>query len=586
MTYIHKLSGILLCLTILSGCMSDATQAKQKREEGEPEAATGVTEKQAVVKESFMVTAANPLATEAGYNILKQGGSAVDAAIAVQLVLSLVEPQSSGIGGGAFMLYYDKSAGDLLTYDGREVAPASATEDIFLNEQGKAVPWIEAVVGGRSVGVPGLFKMMEMAHQKHGKLPWASLFEEAIQLAEKGFIVSPRLAKLVQLEINPGIKNLKAASDYFFPEGKPLQEGMLLKNPEFARVLREVAEKGSDVFYNGWIGEDIAKAVQGSAISPGGLSVTDMKNYQAKQRDPICSPYRSFKLCSMAPPSSGGVAVMQILGQLQQYDLSKLNATDPEAVHLYTQSARLAFADRNKYLADPDFVTVPTSQMLSQDYLDMRGALIDPKQDMGKASPGEFANLARATDNAYELPSTTHMSIVDKDGNAVSMTSTIEMAFGSGVMVNGFLLNNQLTDFSRTPVIDGVKVANRVQAHKRPRSSMAPMMVFNGDGSLRLVVGSPGGSRIINYVSQTLIGVLDWQMSIQEAINLPRITHRNDVTTLEKGSELESLQPQLEAMGHKVSIRDLNSGLHGIEVYSDKLVGGADPRREGIVLGE
>ncbi|TLU67735.1 gamma-glutamyltransferase [Thalassotalea litorea] len=571
---------------MLSGCINEAPVAKQKREEGEPEAATGVTQKQAVVKESFMVTAANPLATQAGYNILKQGGSAVDAAIAVQLVLSLVEPQSSGIGGGAFMLYFDKDKGELNTFDGREVAPASATEDMFLDEQGKPVSWIEAVVGGRSVGVPGLFKMMEMAHQQHGKLPWASLFEQAIQLAEQGFIVSPRLAKLVQLEINPGLKTLKTSSNYFFPNGKPLQAGMRLKNPEFARVLKDVAEQGSDVFYNGWIGKDIANAVQSSVVSPGGLSVSDMKNYSAKQRDPVCAPYRAFKLCSMGPPSSGGIAVMQILGQLQQFDLTPLASDDVKGVHLYTQSARLAFADRNKYIGDSAFVDVPVMQMLAPEYLEMRGGLIDPEKDMGKARPGVFSSLSRANDNAYELPSTTHMSIVDKDGNAVSMTATIEMAFGSGVMVNGFLLNNQLTDFSKTPEVDGVKVANRVQALKRPRSSMAPMMVFNGDGSLRLVVGSPGGSRIINYVSQTLIGVLDWKMSIQDAINLPRVTHRNDVTTLEKGTELEKLKPALEAMGHKVSIRDLNSGLHGIEVFQDKLVGGADPRREGVVLGE
>ncbi|TKB45772.1 gamma-glutamyltransferase [Thalassotalea mangrovi] len=577
---------MLVCLSVLSGCIHDTSMATQKREEGEPEAATGVTEKQVVESKSFMVTAANPLATQAGFNILKNGGSAVDAAIAVQLVLSLVEPQSSGIGGGAFMLYFDKDKGELRTYDGREIAPASATEDMFLDKQGNAVPWIEAVVGGRSVGVPGLIKMMEMAHQQHGKLPWATLFEQAIKLAEQGFIVSPRLARLVQLEINPGLTKLGAANQYFFPNGKPLQAGMVLKNPEFARVLRTVAELGSDAFYHGWIAKDIAAAVQNSAVSPGGLSEQDMANYQAKQRDPVCAPYRAYELCSMAPPSSGGIAVMQILGQLQQFDLSKLSAEDPQAIHLYTQSARLAFADRNRYLADPDFANVPTSQMLSADYLNMRGALIDSEKDMGKASPGEFKNLTRANDNAYELPSTTHMSIVDKDGNAVSMTATIEMAFGSGVMVNGFLLNNQLTDFSRTPEENGVKIANRVEPLKRPRSSMAPMMVFNGDGSLRLVVGSPGGSRIINYVSQTLIGVLDWNMSIQEAINMPRVTHRNDITTLEKGTNLEMLKPALEAMGHEVSIRDLNSGLHGIEVFGSKLVGGADPRREGIVLGE
>lgn len=566
----------------------EAAKAKRVRETREPEAATGRTVKKGVEGSEYMVASANPYATQAGFNVLEKGGSAVDAAIAVQLVLTLVEPQSSGIGGGAFMLYWDQEAKKLLTVDGRETAPAKASANMFLDAEGKPIRWIEAVVGGRSVGVPGIFNAFKQVHDKYGKLPWKALFDDAITLAEQGFTVSPRLEKLVAMQFNPGISKLPTIANYFFPNGSPIKAGDKLVNKPLANVYKRVASEGIDAFYQGQIAEDIVSAVNNSKIAPGVLSLEDMKGYSAKWREPVCGDYRQYTVCGMAPPSSGGIAVLQILGQLEPFAVDKMSANSAEAVHLFTQSSRLAFADRDKYVADSDFVEVPTQALIAKDYMASRSALINTNQDMGNAQAGIPSKdaVAYADNDGFELPSTSHISIVDGEGNAVSMTSSIEMAFGSAVMVHGFILNNQLTDFALSPTRNGQPVANRVEAFKRPRSSMAPMMAFNEDGSLKLVVGSPGGSRIINYVAQTMVGVLDWNLSPQEAINLPRVTNRNKVTTLEKGTALEALKPALEAKGHKVMIRDLNSGVQAIEVRGDKLIGGADPRREGKVLAK
>ncbi|WP_371378719.1 gamma-glutamyltransferase [Thalassotalea aquiviva] len=578
---------IISFAVLLTACSVLSDKNKVQREIREPEAATGLQQAKAKVGERFLVAAANPYASEAGRQILARGGSAIDAAIAVQLTLTLVEPQSSGIGGGAFLLYYDNKHNHLTTFDGREQAPAKANQNLFLKPDGTPVKWIDAVVGGRSVGVPGVLKALEQAHKKYGTLPWQSLFDYPIKLATEGFVVSPRLAKLIAMSFNPGVKKLKPAADYFFPNGEALKAGTLLKNPELARVYQAIALQGSKVFYTGWIAKDIVQAVQNTSIAPGVLSLEDMANYQAREVAPVCGAYRLYQVCGMAPPSSGGVAVLQILKQLEPYNLASFASNDLQSVHLFTQSSRLAFADRARYLADPTFVDVPVGQLLNPQYLNFRSGLIKPNADMGEAVAGEFAHvIAQADDDAIEMPSTSHISIVDANSNAVSMTTSIEMAFGSAVLVNGFLLNNQLTDFSLNPVKDGKVVANALAPHKRPRSSMAPTMVFNSDGSLRLVIGSPGGSRIINYVAQTIIAVLDWQLDIQTAINLPKMTNRNKVTTLEKGTALVDLAPKLEDMGHKVSIRDLNSGIHAIEVVDDKLIGGADPRREGKVLGQ
>jgi len=569
-----------------SNLVNGATQHKQVRENREPEAATGVTKNTVVHGNEYMLASANPYASEAGFNMLEKGGSAIDAAIAVQLVLTLVEPQSSGIGGGAFILHWNEKKQILETYDGREVAPQAANSDMFLDENKKPLRWIKAVVGGRSVGVPGVLAALKTAHDKYGKLPWSSLFDDAITLAERGFIVSPRLAKLVEMRFNPGITQLSAISNYFFPDGQPIKAGQTLKNPELAKVYRSIAKEGIDAFYKGWIAKDIVHAVQHAEIAPGKLSLADMQSYQTRQRAPICGPYKSYKICGMAPPSSGGLAVIQILSQLSRFNLQELSPTSLETVHLFTQSSRLAFADRNRYVADSDFVTVPSEQLIAPKYLALRSKMISDHKDMGKAQAGNVGQLAYANDNAYELPSTSHISIVDGDGNVISMTASIEMGFGSAVMVNGFILNNQLTDFSLSPTVNGQLVANRVEPFKRPRSSMAPMMVFNADGSFKLAIGSPGGSRIINYVAQTMLAILDNELNPQEAINLPRFTNRNKVTTLEKGTAIAKLKPALEAMGHKVNVRDLNSGIQAIEKRGEILLGGADPRREGKVIAK
>ena len=564
-----------------------ADPIQKKRESREPEAATGFATKKAVYGDHFMVVAANPYATKAGFTILEQGGSAVDAAIAVQLMLALVEPQSSGIGGGTFMLYWDNQKKNMTTFDGRETAPAAATSELFIDENGKPLKWIDAVVGGRSVGVPGLLATLKKAHDQYGKLPWSVLFEQAITLAENGFIVSPRLEKLLAMNFNPGIHTLPEINHYFFPNGKSVKAGDVLVNKKLANVYKSIAKEGVDVFYKGWLATKIVEKVQNSIISPGLLSMKDMAAYQVIEREPVCGGYREYNVCGMAPPSSGGIAVIQILGQLQRFDLAKYQPNDVEAVHLFTQSSRLAFADRNRYVADADFVKVPTAGLIEAEYLAKRSMLINLNKDMGKAVSGDPKGaLALANDSAIERPSTTHFSIVDGQGNAVSMTSSIENGFGSALMVEGFILNNQLTDFSLAPKENGQWVANRVQPNKRPRSSMAPTMVFNKDNALKLLVGSPGGSRIINYVAQTIIGVLDWQLDPQEAINLPKVTNRNYVTTLERGPMAEALKPLLEAKGHKVDVRDLNSGVHAIEVKKTGFVGGADPRREGVVLAK
>ena len=514
-----------------------------KGEIREPEAATGFNQKKAVLSKQYMVVAANPYASKAGLAMLDKGGSAVDAAIAAQLVLSLVEPQSSGIGGGTFMLHWHNKNQKLTTFDGRETAPQQATSQLFLNDKGEPLKWIDAVVGGRAVGVPGLLAALNKAHQQFGVLPWQVLFQPAIDLAENGFIVSPRLEKLLGMNFNPGIHLLPEIKHYFSPNGIGIKAGDILKNPKLVKAFRSIANEGVDVFYQGWLAKKIVEKVQNAAISPGLLSLDDMKKYQAIERASVCGPYHQYKVCGMAPPSSGGISVIQILAQLQSFELAQYPPNSLEAIHLLTQSSRLAFADRNKYIADSDFVSVPVKGLLAEDYIAQRAALIDENKDMGQATSGNPQNsTVLANDNAIERPSTTHLVVIDKQGNALSMTSSIENGFGSALMVQGFILNNQLTDFSLAPKRNGHWVANRVEPLKRPRSSMAPMMVFNEDNSLRLIVGSPGGSRIINYVAQTIIGVLDWQLNVQQAINLPKVTNRNYVTTLELDTDIAKLK--------------------------------------------
>ncbi|MEO8142688.1 MAG: gamma-glutamyltransferase, partial [Betaproteobacteria bacterium] len=578
-----------LIVLVLAAGAALAQQGQQA-----PEIATGTAARQAVKTRHFAIAAANPLATQAGYDIIKRGGNAVDAAVAVQLVLNLAEPQSSGIGGGAFILHYDARAGKLAAYDGRETAPAAARPDRFIGPDGKPMQFYGAVVGGKSVGVPGTLRVLEMAHRKHGRLKWAALFEPAIRLAENGFAVSPRLA--ASIAADKFLTRQEAARRYFHnADGSPLRAGQNLRNPEFAAVLRRVANEGADAFYNGEIARDIVAAVRGAPNNPGDLAETDIAGYQAKQREPVCGDYRVHRVCGFPLPSSGGMSVLQILGMLENFDMSASKPVGGAAtlmgVHLFAEAGKLAYADRGLYMADPDFVKAPVAGLLDKVYLAERAALIRYSAAMdGAAKPGVPKAMKTASlgaDNALELPSTSHIAVVDRQGNALSMTTTIEDAFGSRLMVRGFLLNNELTDFSFAPEENGRPVANRVEANKRPRSSMAPVIVFDRAGRVQLVAGSPGGSAIINYVAKTLVGVLDWGLDVQQAISLPNFGSRNfgGATELESNTGVAALQGGLRLLGHNVRVTEFTSGLQGIQRSPGGWIGGADPRREGIVLG-
>ena len=576
----------IVAITALALSLAAWAQALPESEAA-PEISTGTTDKLLVHAKRFMMVSANPHATRAGYEVLRAGGSAVDAAIAAQLVLNLVEPQSSGIGGGAFIVHFDAKRKTLATYDGRETAPVAARPDRFLGADGKPVGFGEAINNGRSVGVPGLLRLLELAHARHGRLPWATLFEPAIQLAENGFAISPRLA--LQIAGDPFLKANSAAHAYFFDaQGHPLAAGALLRNRALAQLLRDVARRGADAFYQGTVARDIVSAVRNHP-QPGDLTEADIAAYQAKTRPALCGRYREYTLCGMPPPSSGAITLLALLGMLERFDMASLRPDSVAAVHLFAEAGRLAYADRDAYVADPDFITVPVAAMLDRAYLARRSALIRPQASMGRATPGQPAGAganAWAPDETSELAATSHLSVVDAEGNAVAMTTTIEAQFGSRILVRGFLLNNQMTDFSFLPAENGRPVANRVEGGKRPRSSMAPTLVFGADGRLSMVVGSPGGNAIINYVAKTLVGVLDWKRDIQQAAALANMGSRNRATELERGSALEPLAAPLRAMGHTVQIIYAASGVHGIVVTPEGLSGGADPRREGSAMGD
>ncbi|MFL6565827.1 MAG: gamma-glutamyltransferase [Burkholderiales bacterium] len=512
----------------------------------------------------FVVAAAHPLAVDAGYAVLERGGSALDAAIAVQLVLGLVEPESSGIGGGAFLLYWSQSDKTLRTYDGRETAPAAARPDRFLKD-GKPVSFMDAVVGGRSVGVPGVLRMLELAHARHGRLPWSELFKPAIVAADQGFALSPRLH--VQLERDTYLAADPEARKIFYPDGKAMAAGTRVVNRDYASTLRLIAEEGVDVFYKGQIAKDIVRAVRSNA-KPGDLTEQDLAGYRALEREPLCGPYRQWRVCSMAPPSAGGIAVLQILGILERTNFARAPPLSADAVHLFSEAGRLAYADRAKYLGDPDFVSVPTKKLLDSSYLDQRARLIG-ERSMRTALPGDT-----------EAAGTSHISIVDAQGNIASMTTTIEATFGSRIMVRGFLLNNELTDFDFVP-----GGANEIAPGRRPRSSMAPTIVFAPDGRVRLAVGSPGGPNIINYVAKSLVAMLDWGFDARSAAAAPNFGSRNGPTLLEAGSFYEAMKGPLEARGHAVEANPLTSGVHAVERAPGGWRGGADPRREGRARG-
>jgi gamma-glutamyltranspeptidase/glutathione hydrolase len=564
--------------------------AMARAQEPAPEDATGRTAKPLVSAERHMVAAAHPDAVDAALAMLRSGGSAADAAVAAQLVLNLVEPQSSGIGGGAFALHYDAPSGTLTTYDGRETAPADADGDLFLGPDGAPVPFAQAMVGGRAVGTPGTVALLARLHARHGRLPWADLFAPAIRLARQGFTVGPRLAAMLAGPRGEPLRTYPEARAYFFPDGIALPAGSRRTNPAFADTLEAIAAGGAAAFYEGPIAADIVAAVRTAAGNPGRLSLSDLADYRVIERAPVCRPYRTWRVCGMGPPSSGGIAVAQILGVLEGFDLPARGPNDPASWHLIAEASKLAFADRNRYVADSDFVEVPRDGLLDPAYLAARAREIRPDTTLAPpAAPGVPRGAAReppASDRARGRPGTSHIAIVDDAGNAVSMTTTIEGAFGAQLMLRGFLLNNELTDFAFAPSRDGRPVANRVAPGKRPRSSMAPTMVFGEGDTLRLVIGSPGGSRIIGYVARTLVAVLDWGMDVQRAIDLGHVVNRNGATEIEAGTDAEALREPLVALGHDVRVRDLNSGLHGIERVAGTLRGGADPRREGIAAGD
>ncbi|WP_223488038.1 gamma-glutamyltransferase [Pseudomonas sp. A-RE-19] len=605
----YRLSALSLIATALTlvACNAPPTSPSVSSLPVAPEIASGYrADLQTRHASKHMAAAANPLAAEAGREMLREGGSAIDAAIAMQAVLTLVEPQSSGIGGGALIVLWDGKA--VRTYDGRETAPAGATEKLFLQADGKPMPFTQAQIGGRSVGTPGVLRALELAHRKHGRLPWAKLFEPAIKLAEQGFAISPRLHQLIAADAF--IQRSPDMAAYFLnTDGSPKAIGTPLKNPALAAVFKRIAKEGPDALYKGPIAKEIVAKVQGHA-NPGSLALNDLQGYKAKERAPLCTDYKRWQVCGMPPPSSGGIAVAQILGTLQalesrdpHFALAPLKPVKtrkpagiepaPEAVHLIAEAERLAYADRAQYVADTDFVPVPVKGLVDPTYLASRAALIGDRS-MGMAKPGTPPGIqvAYAPDRSPLRISTSQVVAVDDEGGAVSMTTTVEAAFGSHLMVQGFVLNNQMTDFSFIPEENGQKVANRVEPGKRPRSSMAPTLIFDRrSGEFLATVGSPGGSQIIEYVAKSTIGLLDWNLDPQAAISLPNFGSRNGPTELEQGQFSAELIQALKDKGHNVNEIDMTSGTQAIVRVKDAqgkaaLAGGADPRREGEALGD
>lgn len=571
-------------------CSAAGAGAQQASDTVSPERATGFAAAKVVTAKTHMVAAAHPLAAEAGEKVLAAGGSAIDAMVAVQTVLGLVEPQSSGLGGGAFLVYYDAGAKRITTLDGRETAPMEATPKLFLDDKGQPMEFFDAVVGGRSVGTPGTVMLMQEAHNRWGRTEWKALFVAAEKLSRDGFAVSPRLATLVAAE-GDDLKTFEATASYFFgTDGAPIKAGTVLKNPAYAETLSAIAKGGATAFYSGAIAEAIVDTVRMSGKNAGVLSLADLANYRVKERQPVCFSYRALDICGMGPPSSGAVAIGQMLGMLENFDLKALGKDNPESWRLIGDAQRLAFADRGLYLADTDFVPAPIKGLLDKTYLGERAKLLDGDKALGEdvavAGKPEWDHAFNfGRDAALELPSTSHFVIVDKDGNVVSMTTTIENGFGSRLMTGGFLLNNELTDFSFKTHDGGLPVANRVEPGKRPRSSMSPTIVLK-DGKPLLAIGSPGGSQIIGYVAQALVAYIDWGMDVGGIVAMPHLINRFGPYDLEAGTDAEKLADPLKALGYEVKTSDMNSGLHAIELTAEGLKGAADPRREGIAVGK
>ncbi|MCP5401996.1 MAG: gamma-glutamyltransferase [Novosphingobium sp.] len=586
-----RLIACLAAALLLNGCATVRPAAA-------PESASSSLE-------AGMVSAADPRAAQAGAEMLRQGGSAMDAALATLLALNVVEPQSSGIGGGGFLVA-DDGKGGVTTYDGRETAPMAAGPDWF-RMNGQYLSRRQAVPGGLSVGVPGNVAMMALAHGERGKLPWKALFQPAIRLAREGFEVTPRFhnyleryriddslpAQSRELQyIAKGGPVLSAQSRalYYRPDGAPAPVGTTIRNPALATFLEKLAAQGPQAFYEGANAEAVAQTVASAPSNPAAMTTADLAAYRAKEREPVCATYRIYRLCGMGPPSSGATTVIGILGLLERFDLKALGKDNPVSWHLIAEAERLTYADRERFLADRDFVAVPVAGLIARNYLAARSALIAPDRTMADVEPGNppGAGAAQADTFTPDVPSTSHFVAVDRNGAAVSLTSTIEGPFGSGLMVNGYFLNNELTDFSLVPEEDGKPVANRVAAGKRPLSSMSPTLVYGPDGKLRLAIGAAGGKTIPAQVAKAIIGVLDWGLSAQDAISLPLIyAPGGDIVIVEKGSSLEAMIPALQALGHaKVSAYSLPLKANAIEVVDGRLVGAADPRSEGQAVSE
>ena len=591
---LHRLALGLTALTLLVSPLQAQQLAAPVAMPPEP--SSGIIEKSLVHARTQMVVAAHPLAAEAGREILRAGGNAIDAMVTVQLVLGLVEPQSSGLGGGAFLVHYDAATKELETVDGRETAPAKATPELFLDDSGQPLKFLDAVVGGRSVGTPGTVRLLEDTHRRFGALSWRRVVQPAIDLARQGFEVTPRLNSL--LAGDETLLKSPTMSAYFFgPDKKPWPVGHRLVNEAYAETLEKIRDQGAAGFYTGSVADGIVAAVAGGKdiadkANPGMLSLDDLAGYRAKVRPPVCLDYRGYDVCGMGPPSSGALTVGQILGLIEPTDMAALGPRSVKAWRLIGDASRLAFADRGRYMADTDFVPMP-SGLLDDQYLATRAKLLDGDRALTEdavvaGDPSwDHAGLLpeRGDDQSLELPSTSHFVIADKDGDVVSMTTTIENGFGSRLMTGGFILNNELTDFSFATQDNGRPIANAVAPGKRPRSSMSPTIVMK-DGRPVIAIGSPGGSSIIGFVAEALVAMIDWKMDAQAAVALPHMLNRFGTYELEKDTSAAAFEPELQALGFKTKVGDLNSGLHAIMITPDGLEGGADPRREGVALGD
>ena len=534
-----------------------------------------------------MVSAADPRAAEAGREILNAGGSAADAAIAIAIALSVVEPQSSGLGGGGFLVHHDRKADRITSFDGREEAPSAATPDWFMGPDGKPMSIGQAIPGGKSTGVPGNIRMLALAHSRHGKLPWARLFEPAIRYARDGWAITPRFHSALASTKSRAALTAWGRQQFYDASGEPKAVGTVVRNPEAATFLEQLAARGPDWFYTGANAEALVRTVNEAPVNPSRMKTADVAAYEAKQREPLCGTYRVYRICGMGPPSSGGTTVFAILKQLERFDMSAYRPGDPRAWHLIGESMRIAYADREAYLGDPDHVTVPTAGLMDATYLTSRGRLIDPARAAPKVSHGTPPGAKRAAAGvASEAAGTSHLVAVDGQGNVASLTSTIESGFGSGLTLHGMYLNNELTDFSMVAVRDGLPVANRVEGGKRPRSSMSPTIVYGPDGEVRIAIGAAGGTTIIAQVAKALIGVLDWNLSAQEAIALPTMIGIGDHLRVERGTSLEAMAPALTAMGHRIVPVEPGFKANAVERVSGAWRGAADPRSEGVALAQ